>query len=480
LGGSLRKFRGIAQLALGGAGLLGGVQMARASFTGLVADLTATERLMSTINRRGGDMVRAQAVIRAAVGRTSLGGTEISGALEKMIQLTGDFAGSTRNLGLVLSMAAAGNKSLEETSRAVAFAMQGELRIVGRLSTGVRALIRDYPHLQGTAEGAARAIAILTEEAGKAAEEFGETKQGQLDRFTRGIRDLSEGLFKGATNGLAFASALAKIGDQLTRISTEPAIGTLGKILLMGGIPGGFQIRNQISQEELKAMEQKPGLLQRLLPGVFPHQTPINRDLEAQVQAKLLANLDAQRAGLLSAQPGGMLPLPGSDPRGLATLASWQAQSMSGLGVAARGSRAGGIRGDVRDPMDVIADQFAQRPRSENKWATAMIEQMKDRRQLIASTVGDIVAEGFLAGAQGGAQGMADFLKREGMSIIGSVLSAIVTTAMGGTAGGLGGAILEGIGLSRGGSSSNSASVDMGGIQLAQRRSAQWRTVRLG
>jgi hypothetical protein len=380
---SLARIGPLAGAAFGFAGVAGAVQVARAGLTGLVDDMTATANLMQVVERAGGASADALLDMDKAITRLTIdtvqGDTEISDALSNLISLTGDIEGATKNLNLVLDIAADRRMSLADASRLVAFVMKGELEQAGRLIPALREVARQNRDLQGTAEGAQIGINALVGQFGGAAEGQRDTAAGGIAQFKKGLAELNEELIRGATGGLSFAESLGKIGDEAYKLAHSSEFKTLAETI--GNIFRGGPLGELLNPPNLAAGDLPPETGAALRPTL--------KELMAGREAAAEAN--ARAVGAMGDQ-------------GDRATARFAQQQLFGRAFGQELKQRGEQEPLILDLLGLPAD------RSKNPVAERLFAEMEAANDQLRGQIAGTIEGGILAGARNGAQGLKDYI----------------------------------------------------------------------
>src|SRR5690606_31939718 len=220
--------------------------------------------------RRHVDTARAQLEISQKIRelrRLGIDDTAATEALDKLVSMTDDYAGSLRNLNLVTDLAVKMGGNWATATRLVAFVMKGEIEQAGRLVPEIRELSRVHQGLAGSARGAALGMQVLQRYAGNAAAAEYQTLRGSLKAVGNAMGEVAEAFAEGATGGEELVTTLQKLNEWLLKLADNPGVKTLGQYLpgyLKGGWMGWAGVGSQMSQEELQKGLQKPTIFDHI------------------------------------------------------------------------------------------------------------------------------------------------------------------------------------------------------------------------
>ena len=205
---------------------------------GLAEEDRQMRRLTSSIERFAGtapDLAKVNQQINYLRNNSIFGDTEITVAFQKLVETTQDYAGALHELPVVIDVASAKNKSLEESAKLVGFAMKGIVEPLGELSPAFRQLARETASQQGTAETAAKAMKMLREEVGGAAKDEVDSLAGAMSRLGDSFNEVTDSFLRFSTGSGTvqiinnLADALYRATDGLEKLTTaQRAVAFLG------------------------------------------------------------------------------------------------------------------------------------------------------------------------------------------------------------------------------------------------------------
>lgn len=205
---------------------------------GLAEEDRQMRRLTSSIERFAGtapDLAKVNQQINYLRNNSIFGDTEITVAFQKLVETTQDYAGALYELPVVIDVASAKNKSLEESAKLVGFAMKGIVEPLGELSPAFRKLARETASQQGTAETAAKAMKMLRDEVGGAAKDEVDSLAGAMSRLGDSFNEVTDSFLRFTTGSGTvqiindLADALYRATDGLEKLTTaQRAVAFLG------------------------------------------------------------------------------------------------------------------------------------------------------------------------------------------------------------------------------------------------------------
>lgn len=123
---------------------------------------------------------------------TEFGDTDSAQALTTLVQLTGDYESSMKQLPLVLDMASTGLFDMSTAARYVAMALEGNAEALGRYVPQLRATNNEIIKNGTAAEKAEEAMRILNEKFGGTAQKNLESTTGLWKQFKNYLGDIGE------------------------------------------------------------------------------------------------------------------------------------------------------------------------------------------------------------------------------------------------------------------------------------------------
>lgn len=478
LGSSLK----VAVGALGiGFGVYQGWAQVQKTFHGVVEEATIFERLQNTINRRGGATAETMRALNSEVNRLATSGSvledsQIANTLERLVETSGDAAGSVKNLGLAIDISVAKHIELERAAKIVGFVMKGEIDQASRLAPEIKELSRDFSDLKGTTELAAAGLRTLASVTG-AAEGERDTAAGNIARLNRGVSELSENLFKMASGGTGFLDFIGKVGDHANRIADAIERGSN-----RGGVIGGLLGGAVGSAVEAYIRGTAPGI--PIPGGAFRGAGarqgivgPLDPSWWTRDQGPMpLAPVDSLGGGT-TGDGGSRLPT--------LLMAEERARDRARMRLEPLGS-AGRVRGGIG-----LLPMPAGR-REQDDAPAMLLKKWKEEQEELRNAIASTIEGGILAGAEGGFQGLLAYMRDQVIRQIASMLAQTIANAIvpGGGAGlgallGLAGGggdpgasnfanIVSGVGVK------SSNEVRLGGVASARLRSQELRMARIG
>jgi len=453
---------------LGIAGALGAVVTLRSAFDSMVQDVSSSSRLLDTLARRHVDTARAQLEISQKIRelrRLGIDDTAATEALDKLVSMTDDYAGSLRNLNLVTDLAVKMGGNWATATRLVAFVMKGEIEQAGRLVPEIRELSRVHQGLAGSARGAALGMQVLQRYAGNAAAAEYQTLRGSLKAVGNAMGEVAEAFAEGATGGEELVTTLQKLNEWLLKLADNPGVKTLGQYLpgyLKGGWMGWAGVGSQMSQEELQKGLQKPtifdhigmalaragytnGYSSRINPG-----TPFNPTSPALPPTPL--SVFGFGVPLTAAQQKQREEEAKRRAEEAARLAEQQLQFQRNLVVfgfehvrSLRESNLS-VRGGMRDPQDIIERFRMGDRRGRNPVADRLLEDERARQQQLQMGIQNAAEVGLTAALNGGSvreamkqlfiQSLAGALAEQGAKAAVGFISRMLGMVAGGPVGG--------------------------------------------
>ena len=165
------------------------------------------------------DKVRGQIEGMAAQmeATTEYGDTDTRRVLAILIQLTGDYEKSMKNLPLVMDMASSGLFDLDSAARYVAMALEGNVMMLSRYIPALKAENNEIIRNGTAAQKAAEAMRILLEKFGGTAQKNLQSTSAQIKQFNNYISDMGKKI------GIVLLPAINRLFESLTHLKAVQA-----------------------------------------------------------------------------------------------------------------------------------------------------------------------------------------------------------------------------------------------------------------
>lgn len=182
-------------------------------FEGFIEEAVQSEKtvtaLGTAVRNTGNDFKKLSPALEASIEGvkrlSKYSDEDLRGALTNMITLTGDVAGSTKNLGLVADLAAARQIDLSQASDLVAKAMNGNVTGLNKLGFAGKDATTVLENMRASTAGFA--------------ENESKTFGGRLAQLTRGWDDFKEAMGRAILGGGEATGTVGKLGDYVQRLT---------------------------------------------------------------------------------------------------------------------------------------------------------------------------------------------------------------------------------------------------------------------